>query len=70
MATVTLKYRTSTENDPEIEDIGWLWVLRIYASGRVPLNQFGMPPVHLLPLIEKMGKSMTILILWTLTMML
>lgn len=57
MATVTLKYRTSTENDPEIADIGWLWVLRIYASGRVPLNQFGMPPVHLLPLMEKYGEE-------------
>lgn len=55
MARVTLTFQTSLTTQPEVDEIAWLWVLRIYASGRVILCQdhASTPPTHLLPIIEK-----------------
>ncbi|TXI44166.1 ATP-binding protein [Methylophilus sp.] len=53
MASITIKYDPNLVDDPTLSDIGWLWTLRIYASGKIPLNFESSWPVHLLPLIEK-----------------
>lgn len=55
MPTITLKFSTKLSVESEFEAIGWLWVLRIYNSGRVTLsNHESMhPPFHLLPILEK-----------------
>lgn len=55
MAEFTLRYSPSLYSDQEVKDIGWLWVLRIYASGIVPLviDEDGVPPFHLIPMFNK-----------------
>lgn len=55
MSEVTMHYSASTYSDVDVTDIGWLWVLRIYASGTIPvaLDKDAMPPFHLLPLLNK-----------------
>lgn len=55
MSEVTIHYSASTYSDADVTDIGWIWVLRIYASGTIPLilDSDAMPPFHLLPLFNK-----------------
>ncbi len=55
MAEFTLHYSASSYSEQEVSDIGWLWVLRIYASGIIPLiiDEDGIPPFHLIPMFSK-----------------
>lgn len=55
MAEFTIQYVSGTYSDVQVNDIGWLWVLRIYSEGVIPLllEKDGIPPFHLIPLFEK-----------------
>lgn len=55
MPKITFSYRATLPIDADVDSIGWLWVLRTYASGIVPTSTFehASPPFHLLPLMGK-----------------
>lgn len=52
MAEFTIQYVSGTYSDVQVNDIGWLWVLRIYSEGVIPLvlEKDGIPPFHLIGL--------------------
>lgn len=55
MPKITIRYTASFPIEPEVESIGWLWLLRIHASGFVPISPIenAPAPFYLLPLMEK-----------------
>lgn len=59
MAKMTLHWSPGSYTEEEVTDIGWLWTLRIYASNIIPLllDEHGMPPFHLIPLLDKYRKE-------------